>query len=153
MAVLDPAMVGSDILACAVHVLEDLPDSEATELLAFAQNSSSPEAAMIELAIETFESELEMSLGNLCPGVKWSCTLVAISIDLRGPFGIQSMTIIPVGHKKIDNNHCWFSECIQSPCFIWSARFMSVQEQEVLHAVLGDFAANICFLYRGGPVS
>ena len=89
---LDLPMVGSDLLSCGVQAIEDLPQTEMNELLAFADNVSNPDAAMIQLAIETLESELETALVNICPGpgVKWACTLVAVRIDLRIPFGIQS---------------------------------------------------------------
>ena len=93
---LDPPMVGADLLSCGIQALDNLPQSETDELLAFADNVSNPDAAMIGLAIETLEFQLETALGNICPGpgVKWSCTLVAVCIDLTIPFGIKS------------NNHC-----------------------------------------------
>lgn len=90
MTTQDPETTGTNALNCVIQVLDDLPSTETNELLVFAENVSNPEAAMIQLAVETLETEVEEALVSICPDVKWSCILVAVRIDLRIPFGIQS---------------------------------------------------------------
>lgn len=63
------------VLNCFVQILNDLPESERSELQLFAENPTEPE--FMVFIIDTLETELQATLVDLYPGSRWCCILVA----------------------------------------------------------------------------